>query len=69
MVYKALLFLYLKADDGIRCLVVTGVQTCALPICGTTSVAYGAMKTKSQARPTKQNVTTPLTDGHVDIAV
>ena len=30
---------------------------------GTTSVAYGAMKTERHARPTKQNVTTPLTDG------
>src|SRR5688572_33483080 len=26
---------FFQAEDGIRCLTVTGVQTCALPICGT----------------------------------
>jgi len=28
-----LLFLFLQAEDGIRVRDVTGVQTCALPIC------------------------------------
>src|SRR5205085_7828310 len=26
-------FFFFQAEDGIRCLTVTGVQTCALPIC------------------------------------
>src|SRR2546427_6179970 len=29
------LFFFFQAEDGIRDLTVTGVQTCALPICGT----------------------------------
>src|SRR2546430_6859776 len=29
----ALLFFFFQAEDGIRDLTVTGVQTCALPIC------------------------------------
>src|SRR5579859_3424934 len=29
----ALVFFFLQAEDGIRYLTVTGVQTCALPIC------------------------------------
>src|SRR5215471_21145360 len=29
------LFFFFHAEDGIRDLYVTGVQTCALPICGT----------------------------------
>src|SRR2546430_8724770 len=28
-------FIFFQAEDGIRDLTVTGVQTCALPICGT----------------------------------
>src|SRR5205085_7766545 len=28
---------FVQAEDGIRCLTVTGVQTCALPICATQS--------------------------------
>src|SRR5206468_6008669 len=28
------LFFFFQAEDGIRDLIVTGVQTCALPICG-----------------------------------
>src|SRR2546421_9527007 len=30
----ALVFFFFQAEDGIRDLIVTGVQTCALPICG-----------------------------------
>ena len=29
-----IVFFFFHAEDGIRVLVVTGVQTCALPICG-----------------------------------
>src|SRR5688572_32355928 len=31
-----LFFFFFQAEDGIRDLTVTGVQTCALPICSTT---------------------------------
>src|SRR5206468_9745107 len=30
---KYQVFFFFQAEDGIRCLIVTGVQTCALPIC------------------------------------
>src|SRR2546430_11901400 len=30
---RAVLFFFFQAEDGIRDLTVTGVQTCALPIC------------------------------------
>src|SRR2546430_4261926 len=32
-VYECLFFFFFQAEDGIRDLTVTGVQTCALPIC------------------------------------
>src|SRR2546430_7514451 len=32
-VHSMLLFFFFQAEDGIRDLTVTGVQTCALPIC------------------------------------
>src|SRR5256886_11081180 len=31
--YKCAVFFFFQAEDGIRDLTVTGVQTCALPIC------------------------------------
>src|SRR2546430_6788730 len=34
-VFEFLLFFFFQAEDGIRYLTVTGVQTCALPICST----------------------------------
>src|SRR3989440_3621623 len=34
MVYRCVLFFFFQAEDGIRDLIVTGVQTCALPIWG-----------------------------------
>src|SRR2546430_8159902 len=33
--YLSCLFFFFQAEDGIRDLTVTGVQTCALPICST----------------------------------
>src|SRR2546430_5536220 len=33
MLYVCFLFFFFQAEDGIRDLTVTGVQTCALPIC------------------------------------
>src|SRR5688572_31747569 len=40
------LFFFFQAEDGIRDLTVTGVQTCALPICehGAEQVALRALK-------------------------
>src|SRR5690349_24060795 len=37
MITLYLLFFFFQAEDGIRDLYVTGVQTCALPICSTAS--------------------------------
>src|SRR2546422_11499272 len=34
------LFFFFQAEDGIRDVAVTGVQTCALPICGPTGGSY-----------------------------
>src|SRR2546427_3518081 len=52
-------FFFFQAEDGIRDLTVTGVQTCALPILPTTAIppcgpatpksAVGWMKTRSSA--------------------
>src|SRR2546430_13472842 len=48
-VISVLLFFFFQAEDGIRDLTVTGVQTCALPICYTLTpaqyagVAYAAL--------------------------
>src|SRR2546430_7126542 len=38
-----LFFFFFQAEDGIRDLTVTGVQTCALPILSIASVTYGAL--------------------------
>src|SRR5947209_11426587 len=38
----ALLFFFFQAEDGIRDIGVTGVQTCALPICTALGVVRGA---------------------------
>src|SRR5256886_10033215 len=35
--YSSLFFFFFQAEDGIRDLTVTGVQTCALPICAAAS--------------------------------
>src|SRR5688572_32587649 len=34
LLYYLVFFFFFQAEDGIRDLTVTGVQTCALPICG-----------------------------------
>src|SRR5256712_1878682 len=42
---QIIFFFFFQAEDGIRDLIVTGVQTCALPICrntSTTSIAWSA---------------------------
>src|SRR2546430_10041042 len=40
IVVLIMLFFFFQAEDGIRDLTVTGVQTCALPICGSASRCY-----------------------------
>src|SRR2546427_3336310 len=44
-------FFFFQAEDGIRDLTVTGVQTCALPICGSVYVATG-LTTQGQGHQT-----------------
>src|SRR6266478_4577525 len=41
-------FFFFQAEDGIRDLTVTGVQTCALPICGCGTALVAAQKLKRQ---------------------
>src|SRR5204862_2974619 len=41
-------FFFFQAEDGIRDLYVTGVQTCALPICRAAQEIGGAVVVKSQ---------------------
>src|SRR5688572_11478392 len=44
-------FFFFQAEDGIRDLTVTGVQTCALPICMAAPVVSGAIALMLQANP------------------
>src|SRR2546430_2858334 len=39
-----LVFFFFQAEDGIRVLTVTGVQTCALPICSSTAATVTTSK-------------------------
>src|SRR2546427_4931515 len=45
-----LFFFFFQAEDGIRDLTVTGVQTCALPISTTTSAPFELSKTITRSR-------------------
>src|SRR5256886_6048467 len=57
----SLFFFFFQAEDGIRDLTVTGVQTCALPISGhpsavvTSSGATGAMNQAGTGTPAARN--------------
>src|SRR2546430_15535471 len=45
-------FFFFQAEDGIRDLTVTGVQTCALPILSSTSLTVGhGVASRSAAKP------------------
>src|SRR2546430_13110639 len=46
-----LFFFFFQAEDGIRDLTVTGVQTCALPICAVPRSRFAA--SSSRSRPMK----------------
>src|SRR5438874_3700090 len=51
---KLRFFFFFQAEDGIRDLYVTGVQTCALPISRTKDRPRGPPRTDADARP-RQN--------------
>src|SRR2546430_12583042 len=53
----SLLFFFFQAEDGIRDLTVTGVQTCALPICPQTHAR--TMMTLKLSPSLRQNVLAP----------
>src|SRR5206468_9297290 len=44
-------FFFFQAEDGIRDLIVTGVQTCALPICKTKAEAHRRHRRESSFHP------------------
>src|SRR2546430_5457767 len=43
------LFFFFQAEDGIRDLTVTGVQTCALPICCVQPISCGTRRARAVA--------------------
>src|SRR5438874_13790793 len=47
---RGTVFFFFQAEDGIRDLYVTGVQTCALPICVRHHVLQSALATRDGAR-------------------
>src|SRR5207302_6304746 len=65
------LFFFFQAEDGIRDFHVTGVQTCALPICNSSPARAGHERVKNyrhepvesrgQSRPRSQYAGTPAT--------
>src|SRR2546430_15879162 len=58
-------FFFFQAEDGIRDLTVTGVQTCALPICGTIHLAFEALLDPGTPIPLWVERLTGITDGMV----
>src|SRR2546430_9476959 len=58
------LFVLFQAEDGIRCLTVTGVQTCALPISPLTSYLAQAGRSTQEVRAAMvASVVPPVTQG------
>src|SRR6266436_9043102 len=51
-------FFFFQAEDGIRDVAVTGVQTCALPISGT-----GTVEDRRHGDPTRGRAAAPATGG------
>src|SRR6478672_12504153 len=48
---------FFQAEDGIRDLIVTGVQTCALPICsGFSAPGFGGWKNRNHNRATPSSI-------------
>src|SRR5215213_10917237 len=46
-------YFFFQEEDGIRCWSVTGVQTCALPICRASSWAHGTAPRARSPSPTR----------------
>src|SRR2546430_13576612 len=71
LLYVFILFFFFQAEDGIRDLTVTGVQTCALPIsrpqrpstalqpAGPRSATAGAPRAPAAPRPSRPERSTP----------
>src|SRR5438874_9082770 len=51
MISGLIFFFFFQAEDGIRDLYVTGVQTCALPISGSPLARLGRLVTGAAIRP------------------
>src|SRR5229473_7164492 len=49
-----IIFFFFQAEDGIRDKLVTGVQTCALPICGGALAPFAALGAKARLEPRQQ---------------
>src|SRR5256886_4343895 len=56
--YRTILFFFFQAEDGIRDLTVTGVQTCALPI-----YSQGVVINRGLRGPTHSGARPPLPSG------
>src|SRR5688572_31768618 len=50
MIVFFIFFFFFQAEDGIRDLTVTGVQTCALPICGRVQRGEPTLTTEHEIR-------------------
>src|SRR5688572_30909269 len=59
MVYHFCIFFFFQAEDGIRDLTVTGVQTCALPIFESTGPMARNRRCSNPVRASSQDVETP----------
>src|SRR3989440_9524419 len=64
-----LVFFFFQAEDGIRDLIVTGVQTCALPISVIVDVAVVQGGCIETSRPTTHDNPTYVVDGIIHYAV
>src|SRR5206468_5797503 len=51
---ETIVFFFFQAEDGIRVLIVTGVQTCALPICGPLVVLDVLVQSRRDKRAAKR---------------
>src|SRR2546422_11636790 len=66
--YELILFFFFQAEDGIRDVAVTGVQTCALPICGA-AAASGEMRCAAQSEIPKKRKTASFEAGKIRLEV
>src|SRR5206468_7852168 len=57
-------FFFFQAEDGIRDLIVTGVQTCALPICGGCSTVEYRYHAQADGRGPLFRYCSPHGSGH-----